>query len=58
MLFMGSTKYPDENAYDHFLSKHGGSNNAYTELVENPTRVGEGDASMRAGQERGKGKGR
>eukprot|EP00873_Tetraselmis_striata_P042477 jgi/Tetstr1/462741/TSEL_000701.t1 len=32
MLFMGSAKYPDENDYDDFLSKHGGSNNAYTEL--------------------------
>ncbi|KAL6559607.1 hypothetical protein OROGR_004724 [Orobanche gracilis] len=31
MLFMGSTKFPDENEYDSFLSKHGGSSNAYTE---------------------------
>jgi nardilysin len=31
MLFMGTEKYPQENAYDSFLSKHGGSDNAYTE---------------------------
>jgi nardilysin len=31
MLFMGTQKYPQENAYDAFLSKHGGSDNAYTE---------------------------
>jgi len=30
MLFMGSTKYPDENQYSAFLSQHGGSSNAYT----------------------------
>lgn len=29
---MGTKKYPTENAYDAFLSSHGGSNNAYTEL--------------------------
>ncbi|CAA6669259.1 unnamed protein product [Spirodela intermedia] len=32
MLFMGSSEYPDENEYDSYLSKHGGSSNAYTEL--------------------------
>ena len=32
MLFMGTNKYPTENAYDAFLKKHGGSDNAYTEL--------------------------
>lgn len=32
MLFMGTKKYPEENAYDAFLSKQGGSDNAYTEL--------------------------
>lgn len=32
LLFMGSKKYPEENAYDSFMSKHGGSDNAYTEL--------------------------
>ncbi|KAK8307098.1 hypothetical protein V6Z12_D03G171100 [Gossypium hirsutum] len=31
MLFMGSTEFPDENEYDNYLSKHGGSSNAYTE---------------------------
>ncbi|XP_020086086.1 nardilysin-like isoform X2 [Ananas comosus] len=31
MLFMGSSEYPDENEYDSYLSKHGGSTNAYTE---------------------------
>jgi hypothetical protein len=28
---MGSKKYPVENDYDVFMSKHGGSENAYTE---------------------------
>ncbi|CAM9583212.1 unnamed protein product, partial [Phaeothamnion confervicola] len=32
MLFMGSKKYPSENEYDTFISKHGGSSNAMTEL--------------------------
>ena len=32
MLFMGTKKYPTENAYDAFLSKHGGSDNAFTEM--------------------------
>ncbi|XP_056165703.1 nardilysin-like isoform X2 [Syzygium oleosum] len=32
MLFMGSADYPDENEYDSYLSKHGGSSNAYTEV--------------------------
>jgi nardilysin len=32
LLFMGSKKYPLENAYDSFMSKHGGSDNAFTEL--------------------------
>ena len=30
MLFMGTSKYPTENAYDSFLSSNGGSDNAYT----------------------------
>ncbi|KAM5572813.1 nardilysin-like [Rosa sericea] len=30
MLFMGSTAFPDENEYDSYLSKHGGSSNACT----------------------------
>lgn len=33
MLFMGSKKYPDENEYDSYLTKHGGASNAFTELV-------------------------
>ncbi|KAL3144870.1 hypothetical protein ABBQ38_001970 [Trebouxia sp. C0009 RCD-2024] len=32
MLFMGSKKYPDENEYDSYLTKHGGASNAFTEL--------------------------
>jgi hypothetical protein len=32
MLFMGTEKYPDENAYSAFLSDHGGSSNAYTSM--------------------------
>jgi len=32
MLFIGTKKYPDENAYDSFLSAHGGSSNAFTDL--------------------------
>ncbi|KAJ3699601.1 hypothetical protein LUZ61_003306 [Rhynchospora tenuis] len=31
MLFMGSSEFPDENEYDSYLSKHGGSSNACTE---------------------------
>ena len=31
MLFMGSSVFPDENEYDSYLSKHGGSSNAFTE---------------------------
>jgi hypothetical protein len=31
MLFMGSEKYPDENAYDSFISSRGGNSNAMTE---------------------------
>ena len=38
MLFMGSAKFPDENDYDSYLSKSGGSSNAYTELVR-PSRL-------------------
>ncbi|KAJ3682908.1 hypothetical protein LUZ60_013135 [Juncus effusus] len=32
MLFMGSSEFPDENDYDSFLAKHGGSSNAFTEF--------------------------
>jgi len=31
MLFMGTEKYPDENDFSDFTTKHGGSSNAYTE---------------------------
>eukprot|EP01031_Cornospumella_fuschlensis_P034321 gene34321-41536_t len=30
MLFMGTEKYPTENAYSAYLNNHGGSSNAYT----------------------------
>ena len=30
-LFLGTEKYPGENSYDKFLSRHGGSDNAFTE---------------------------
>ncbi|XP_012270800.1 nardilysin isoform X2 [Orussus abietinus] len=30
MLFLGSEKYPEENDFDAFIKKHGGSDNAYT----------------------------
>jgi len=32
MLFMGTKKYPDENDYDSYLSTHGGSSNAFTDM--------------------------
>jgi insulysin len=32
MLFMGTDKYPDENDYNVFLSSHGGSSNAFTDM--------------------------
>lgn len=31
MVFMGSERFPVENAYDAFLAESGGSSNAYTE---------------------------
>lgn len=31
MIFMGSSKYPDENAFGEFISNNGGYTNAYTE---------------------------
>ncbi|XP_075792112.1 nardilysin-like isoform X2 [Pelodiscus sinensis] len=31
MVFMGSLKYPDENGFDQFLKKHGGTDNASTD---------------------------
>ena len=30
MLFLGTEKYPNENHFEKFLSKHGGSHNAAT----------------------------
>eukprot|EP00123_Amoebidium_parasiticum_P017153 comp23732_c1_seq1/m.40925 comp23732_c1_seq1/g.40925 ORF comp23732_c1_seq1/g.40925 comp23732_c1_seq1/m.40925 type:complete len:972 (-) comp23732_c1_seq1:688-3603(-) len=32
LLFMGTEKYPNENAFSQFLSQHGGNSNAYTSL--------------------------
>jgi hypothetical protein len=40
MLFMGSAKYPNENDYDDFITRNGGSCNAYTELVRCGAAVG------------------
>ncbi|KKK23045.1 hypothetical protein ARAM_006420 [Aspergillus rambellii] len=34
MLFMGTTKYPKENAYNQYLASHSGSSNAYTAGTE------------------------
>ena len=34
MLFMGSAKYPKENEYSSFLSKNGGSSNAFTDTED------------------------
>lgn len=31
VVFMGSEKYPEENAYDSFIKKHGGDDNASTD---------------------------
>ncbi|TAQ87722.1 hypothetical protein B7494_g3941 [Chlorociboria aeruginascens] len=33
MLFMGTKKYPVENAYSQYLSSHSGSSNAYTDAT-------------------------
>ena len=30
MLFLGTEKYPEEDAYSRFIHEHGGSDNAYT----------------------------
>ncbi|KAK7485900.1 hypothetical protein BaRGS_00022895, partial [Batillaria attramentaria] len=32
MLFLGTEKYPEENAYTKFLNEHGGGSNAFTSL--------------------------
>lgn len=34
MLFLGTEKYPDADAYQQFISQHGGSHNAYTAFEE------------------------
>ncbi|ORX57728.1 hypothetical protein BCR36DRAFT_277844 [Piromyces finnis] len=34
LLFMGTTKYPEENEYNQFLSQNGGYSNAYTTFKE------------------------
>ena len=34
MLFLGSKKYPGENAFEKFLNENGGSSNAYTDTFE------------------------
>ncbi|KAJ1940746.1 metalloprotease, partial [Kickxella alabastrina] len=34
LLFMGTSKYPKENEYSSYLSAHGGSSNAYTDLED------------------------
>ena len=31
MVFMGSDKYPEENRFDAFITKHGGYSNASTD---------------------------
>lgn len=33
MLFMGTTKYPDENEYSEFIQNNGGFSNAWTSLT-------------------------
>jgi hypothetical protein len=38
MLFMGSERFPDENDYDSYLQRHGGSANAFTEMVQRALR--------------------
>ncbi|XP_069175846.1 nardilysin-like [Procambarus clarkii] len=32
MVFMGSEKYPKENAFDYYIKKHGGHDNAHTDM--------------------------
>jgi nardilysin len=34
LVFMGSERFPAENAYDSYLQQHGGSSNAYTEAEQ------------------------
>ena len=30
MLFLGTTKYPSEDAYQSYIEQHGGGSNAFT----------------------------
>ncbi len=48
MLFMGSGRYPAENDYDDYLTRHGGAANAFTDLVGSAAC---GDGLEGAGQE-------
>ncbi|KAF2125491.1 insulin-degrading enzyme [Dothidotthia symphoricarpi CBS 119687] len=34
LLFMGTEKYPQENAYNQYLAKHGGHSNAFTAATD------------------------
>jgi insulysin len=34
MIFLGNNKYPGENDFDKFVSKNGGSTNAYTDMED------------------------
>jgi insulysin len=34
MLFLGTKEYPEENAYQQFLSEHAGTSNAFTALTD------------------------
>ena len=36
---MGSEQFPDENDYDAYLQSHGGSANAFTELVRTKSAI-------------------
>lgn len=48
MLFLGTEKYPDEDAYESFLGSNGGMSNAYTDMEDtnyyfNVAPLGNGD---------------
>jgi len=34
MLFLGTSKYPEENEYEQFLNQNGGFSNAYTDMED------------------------
>ena len=58
---MGSGRYPAENEYDDYLTKHGGSSNAFTDLVGRVCggeRGSEGGGVREGRGEGGKGAGR